>query len=131
MTPPKKIPSSKLTWLAGKSPFSIGNTSSTDPFSIAMLVYQRVYDARYIKVRLIFKGEGFHLNVNLVGLKILKMKLYRCCRKKKHPGALHVLNFGRVFSKFFRIYKLLQHVLISTKFSSLLQFGTIPLLTYV
>ena len=28
-----QIPSSKLTWLAGKSPFSIGNTSSTGPFS--------------------------------------------------------------------------------------------------
>ena len=30
----------KLTWLAGKSPFSIGNTSSKGSFSIAILVYQ-------------------------------------------------------------------------------------------
>ena len=36
------LPSSKLTWLAGKSPCSIGNTSSKGSFSIAMLVYQRV-----------------------------------------------------------------------------------------
>ena len=36
------IHSSKRTWLAGKSPCSMGNTSSTGPFSIAMLVYQRV-----------------------------------------------------------------------------------------
>ena len=36
------VPSSKLTWLAGKSPFSIGNTSSNPfggPFFIAMLVF--------------------------------------------------------------------------------------------
>ena len=33
------IPSSKLTWQAGKSPFWIGDASSKGPFSIAMLVY--------------------------------------------------------------------------------------------
>ena len=40
-----RVPSGKLTWLAGiDSPFSIGNTSSKGPFSIAMLVlvYQSV-----------------------------------------------------------------------------------------
>ena len=36
------IPSGKLTWLAGKPPFLIGDTSSHAGFSIAMLVYQRV-----------------------------------------------------------------------------------------
>ena len=33
----------------GKSPFSIGNTSSTGPFSIAMLVYQRVIGAFFFR----------------------------------------------------------------------------------
>ena len=37
-----EIPSGKLTWLAGISPFLIGNTSSKGPFSIAMLVYRSV-----------------------------------------------------------------------------------------
>ena len=35
-------PSGKLTWLAGKSPCYVGNTSSNGPFPIAMLVYQSV-----------------------------------------------------------------------------------------
>ena len=42
--------SSKLTWLAGKSPSSIGNTSSNGPFSIAMLVYQRASFANLLQV---------------------------------------------------------------------------------
>ena len=37
-----RVPSGKLTWLAGISPFSIGNTSSNNPFSIAMLDYRSV-----------------------------------------------------------------------------------------
>ncbi len=32
----------KLYWIPGKSQFSIGNASSTGPFSIAILVYQSV-----------------------------------------------------------------------------------------
>ena len=39
----KKWPSGKLTWLAGISPFPIGNRSSKDPFSISMLVYRSVF----------------------------------------------------------------------------------------
>ena len=35
-----EIPSSKLTWLAGNSPFPMGNTSLIGGFFIAMLVYQ-------------------------------------------------------------------------------------------
>ena len=33
------VPSRKLTWLAGKSPFSKGNTSSNGGFPIVMLVF--------------------------------------------------------------------------------------------
>jgi len=36
------IPSSKPTWLAGKPPFLIGDTSSNGGFPIAILVYQSV-----------------------------------------------------------------------------------------
>jgi len=37
------IPSDKLTWLAGKPPLLIGNTSSNGGFPIAMLLYRSVY----------------------------------------------------------------------------------------
>ena len=37
--PNKQFHSSKPTWQAGKSPFSIGNTSSKGPLSIAMVIY--------------------------------------------------------------------------------------------
>ena len=40
----EKLPSGKLTWLAGISPCSIGNASSMGPFSIVMLVYRSVTD---------------------------------------------------------------------------------------
>ena len=46
----------QLTWLSGKSPCSIGNTSSTGPFSIAMLVYQRVHGLSQLGVA----GFEFH-----------------------------------------------------------------------
>ena len=35
-----RVPSGKRSHSNGKSPFSIGNTSSKGPFSIAMLVYR-------------------------------------------------------------------------------------------
>ena len=37
-----RVPSSKLTWLAGKSPCLVGDTSSKGLFCIAMLVYRSV-----------------------------------------------------------------------------------------
>ena len=42
MTPPKKIPSGKHTKSYEKSPFLMGKSTINGPFSIAMLVYQRV-----------------------------------------------------------------------------------------
>ena len=51
------LPSSKLTWLAGKSPFSIGSIhlQVRSIFQPAMLVYQRVYD--FVKVVTIWTGS--------------------------------------------------------------------------
>jgi hypothetical protein len=41
----KALPSGKLSHNCGKSPFLMGkSTISTGPFSIAMFVYQRVYE---------------------------------------------------------------------------------------
>ena len=58
--------SSKLTWLVGKSPFSIGNTSekSWSIFQPAMLVYRRVFP---------FEHEDFPAShVSFQGCKLCK-----------------------------------------------------------
>jgi len=41
--PQKILPSGKHTKSYGKSPFGIGKSTVNEPFSIAMLNYQRVY----------------------------------------------------------------------------------------
>ena len=64
-------------------------------------------------------GEGFHLNVNLVGLKILKTKLYIDLFAAKNTpwSGRHVLNFGRVFFKW---------LVVSTHLKNMCQNGNLP-----